>query len=264
MRHGPRADARPVADRHVRDRLVEAEEAARRHLGRVEDALLHDVGVGLTGQLLDHQTENDEAGVGVLEALARRAVRRQVAEERQEVCRPGHRVRRQLAPQVGVVGEVGRGVLVLLAVVGDARGVAEQVVHRDRGQQRPWPAVRRQHVHDGGLECHQPVTDQADHRAGSEHLGDRRDAESGGRRDRGPGRTVGVPDAGLEDPLTAAGQQHRTGQVAGLSPRAQLVGQRLQSVRVRWHPASVPALRRCRHRVRPSARQGDSWGGGGL
>ena len=57
-------------------------------------------------------------------------------------------------------------------------------MHRDRGQQRRWAGGRRARRPRRASRRPQPVTDEADHRAGGEHLGDRRDPESGRRRDR--------------------------------------------------------------------------------
>ncbi len=89
----------------------------------------HVVAIGGARGLLDHEAEDDEATVAVAAALPRREVRGLEREVSQMVRRL----------DLGVVRLLDEQVLVPLPclfvrIVGDARGMGQQVAHRDRGR----------------------------------------------------------------------------------------------------------------------------------
>ena len=224
-----------VAGGDVGVRFVEPEEPAARHAGPVEDALLHEVDVRASGDVLEDDAQEHVGRVAVLPRLAGRPVRRQVAEQRQEVDRSEHAVAGPVDPERAVVLEVERAVLVLLGVVGDPRRVQQQVAEGDVGMQRRRPRLGREEVHDPVGEGQRPGVHLVGHRDSREHLGDRRDAEPRRRGHRYAGRAVREAVATLEEDLAAPRQQHRPRHVAV----GRLVGQPARRGPARpWSPRS--------------------------
>jgi hypothetical protein len=136
------------------------EDAARRHVQRIEDAGLHELPVRLSGRLLDDHAEQEVTGVRVERALARRERQRLVCDEVEDLARR-HAQQRRSADLHDPVGA-------------DAAGVREQLAHRHR---RPRPRRAVDVRGDRGVEPDFPVLHEQHDRGGGELLRDGRQLE---------------------------------------------------------------------------------------
>ncbi len=172
------------------------------HPERVEDPLLHDLGVGLRRDLLDDRAEQEIRRVVVLGLRSRLELQVAAAILQDEVLDP-------VGIPAHVLEEAGKP-----RVAGDARRVVEQLVDRDLGARVL--AVVGQGVGEGGVELQLAVPDELQHDRRGELLRDRGEAELRVGRVRDLPLEVREAEALLEDHLPVLGDEGRAVERADL------------------------------------------------
>ncbi len=125
------------------------------------------------------------------------------------VVHPCPALRSTVTPQRAVVrAGIGQR-LVLLEVVSNSRGVAQQVVDGDVGRQVAGTAVGWHHLDDRGAHRDTALRHLVEHRGRGQHLGHRCGLVAGGRRDGGAAGAVGEAEAVLDDGNPCLGEKHR-------------------------------------------------------
>src|SRR5690606_31662300 len=170
------------------------------HAQGLEEHLVQVGGPGAAGDLLDHRTGEDVAGIVVLPGRAGRETYRTVAEDGDQAG--GVEVTTHIG--VHVAGDVG--------VVLDARGVVEQLGDGDV----PAAGIVGQVAAERIVERDPAFVHQPEHAGGGELLGDGADAEDMVGRQRYAKLDAGHAARAAVDHLVAARDQHgHAGAVGG-------------------------------------------------